>query len=353
MMRDLRNLKVQIKLPPISSKSSAASPLSALARLSKRPEEAKTLREDLSPISTKSLHQTHFSSSPKKRRSHQSSKAKPTFSQFVKVTRPPLSPEDLVLGKCLGRGKLGRVVRAEVGSQEFAVKLVHKSALRYAEAEREALNKLVHPRLVKMHNYTENSEQAFILLDLIQGEDLFHAMRRKRLTRAEISKIAAQVLIALEAIHSGGFVYRDLKPENIMVLPSGDIKLIDFGFAKKLTEDRTFTKVGSPEYMAPEVIMDEGHCKAADWWSYGVLLYEMLCGQTPFRCDSIQDTYNEIVSCNLEFSRNIEPSAKDIIRKLLTRDQDLRLGSLAGGARDLKLHKFFVGVDWESVGAHY
>jgi serine/threonine protein kinase len=99
--------------------------------------------------------------------------------------------------------------------------------------------------------------------------------------------------------------------------------------------------------MAPEVVMKEGHNKAADWWSYGVLLYEMLCGQPPFRGDSVQETYDAILSGRWDFVRNVEPSAKDIIRQLLVRDQQHRLG--ATQTAELKLHKFFDGVDWRSV----
>jgi serine/threonine protein kinase len=279
----------------------------------------------------------------------------------------------LSFGKCIGKGIFGRVFRAEFEGQKYAVKQVGKAGIRFAEAERDALRSLVHKGIVCLYNYTEEEgafvedrwstqgqfyqpdrcrlpmqSSLYLVLELIPGEDLFHSMRRRRLSRGDVVKIGAQVVGVLEYIHSQGFVYRDIKPENIMVLPSGDIKLIDFGFAKLMDKDRTFTTVGSPEYMAPEVILREGHNKAADWWSYGILLYELLCGHPPYRGNSVQETYDEIIRGDLEFSKNIDPSAKDIIRRLLTRDPQQRLGSL--GARDLKQHKFFKGLDWELTG---
>lgn len=342
-----RNLKVQIRLPALKVRSSLASPSSALVMSSKKSIGNKRVSRDISPADVPAFHRTHHSSSPSKRRDFRTKQMhKRVPSDCIKVIRPLLNPTDLVLGKCIGRGKLGRVLRCDLNGQEFAVKLVEKTVLHYAEAERDALMSLVHSHIVALHNYTEDTEKAYLVLELVPGEDLFHAIRRKRLTRTEVSKIGAQVLLALEYIHRQGFVYRDLKPENIMVLPSGEIKLVDFGFSKRLIEDRTYTTVGSPEYMAPEVILKEGHNKAADWWSYGVLLYEMMCGQPPFRGNSIEETYDEIVSGSLEFSRNIEPSAKDIIRRLLMRDQSSRLGGHSEGPGEIKRHKFFAGFDW-------
>jgi serine/threonine-protein kinase len=140
------------------------------------------------------------------------------------------------MGKCIGRGQQGRVMRAEVASQELAVKLVDNSATQFAHTERDALSLLVHPGIVALYNYAEDSNQAYIVLELVPGEDLFHFMRRERLPLGEVRRVAAQVVLALEYIHSSGFIYRDLKPENVMVLPSGAIKLIDFGLAKRMTE---------------------------------------------------------------------------------------------------------------------
>jgi len=315
-----------------------------MAKLSKKSSYLKTVSEDQSPADVGPQQKGNRSTSPTKRQQFRRKPHKRNTSEQIPIAKPPLSPSEIILGKCIGRGKLGRIMRAELGSLTFAVKLVEKSALRYAEAERDALSNLIHARIVNFHNYTEDAEQAYIVLELVPGEDLFHFMRRKRLTRAEVGMVGAQVLMALEYIHSNGYIYRDLKPENIMVLPSGDIKLIDFGFAKLMSTERTFTTLGSPEYMAPEVILKEGHNKGADWWSFGVLLYEMLCGQAPFRGDTVEETYEEIVRGDLEFARNIEPSAKDIIRRLLTRDPENRLGT--AGTQDLKRHKFFANVDW-------
>jgi serine/threonine protein kinase len=293
----------------------------------------------------------HRSLSPSTREAVLVRHPKPDPEDYLDSLKTSLTPDMLSFGKCIGRGKFGRVLHSELEGERVAVKLVEKEIVSCAKAEIKALMSLSHTLIVRLLSCMEDENYTYLVLELVPGEDLFHAMRRKRLSREEVGRIAAQVLVVLEYIHSQGFVYRDLKPENIMILPSGDIKLIDFGFAKQMEAERTFTTVGSAEYMAPEVILRDGHDKGADWWSYGILLYELLCGQLPFHGESVQDTYEEIIGGVLEFSRNIEPSAKDLIRRLLTRDPHLRLGNLLNGALDLKRHKFFKEVEWSRCGS--
>ena len=128
-----------------------------------------------------------------------------------------------------------------------------------------------------------------------------------------------------EYLQSKEIVYRDLKPENIMIQADGYLKLIDFGFAKVIKK-RTYTICGTPEYIAPEILLNEGHGKAVDWWTLGILLYEMLAGYPPFYDDNPLGIYQKIMDGYYEFPPHIEPKARDLIRSFLCADRSLRMG---------------------------
>ncbi len=152
-------------------------------------------------------------------------------------------------------------------------------------------------------------------------------------------------------MHTHGIVYRDIKPDNILIDEDGYLKLADFGMAKMLKDqERAFSLCGTPEYFAPEIITREGHNKAADWWSYGILLYEMLYGISPFYSKDTEKMFDLITKADLKFPQNIKISdnAKDIIQKLLIKNQDLRLGS-EGGFESIKKHSFFKGFDFKAL----
>lgn len=161
---------------------------------------------------------------------------------------------------------------------------------------------------------------------------------------------------AFEYLHARGIIYRDLKPENLLIAENGYMKLTDFGFARKMTErGKTFTFAGTPEYVAPEIVLNRGHDKAADYWTLGIFIYEMLRGKTPFRTDdsSHMKTYTKILGGidNVEFP-NIAHKARNLIEKLCRPIPADRLGMQKSGIKDIKNHRWFLGFDWDKFGKY-
>jgi len=159
---------------------------------------------------------------------------------------------------------------------------------------------------------------------------------------------SAEIVSAIEYLHSLNIVYRDLKPENLLLDNVGHIKITDFGFAK-IVEDRTWTLCGTPEYLAPEIIQSKGHGRGVDWWALGILIYEMMVGYPPFYDENPLGIYEKILAGHAEFPRFVDPTSKSLIRKLLTSDRTKRLGTMRGGAEDVKTHRWFREINWEDV----
>ena len=178
-----------------------------------------------------------------------------------------------------------------------------------------------------------------MLFPYICGGELFSYLRSAgRFNNNATLFYAAEIVSALDYLHSLDVVYRDLKPENLLIDRDGHLKIIDFGFAKRVT-DRTWTLCGTPEYLAPEIIQSKGHNKAVDWWALGILIYEMLAGYPPFFDDNPFGIYEKILSGKIEWPRHIDQIAKDLIKKLLVQDRTKRLGNLKNGSDDVKRHR--------------
>ena len=159
---------------------------------------------------------------------------------------------------------------------------------------------------------------------------------------------AAQVVCMFEYLHSKNIIYRDLKPENILIDKTGYLKLTDFGFAK-ICEGRTYTLCGTPEYLAPEILLNKGHGKPVDWWTFGVLLYEMLAGIDPFNDEDPMLIYQKILKGKVKFPSNFNSNAKSLVKHLLVQDLSKRYGNLKGGVNDIKNHRFFKNMDWNAL----
>lgn len=148
-----------------------------------------------------------------------------------------------------------------------------------------------------------------------------------------------------EYLHSKDIVYRDLKPENIMIADDGYLKLIDYGFAKEVKK-RTYTICGTPEYIAPEILLNKGHSKPVDWWTFGILIYEMHAGHAPFMDDDPMNIYKKIINTKPRYPDGFDSNLKSLVKHLLRRDLSKRFGNLVGGISDIKDHRFFKPINW-------
>lgn len=264
---------------------------------------------------------------------------------------------DFELRETLGTGTFGRVrlCRHIETSRYFAIKILKKyEVIRLKQvdhilSEASILQEIDHPFIVNMLKGFMDSDRLYLLLEYVVGGELFSHLRKAGKFPNDVGKYyAAEVILAFDYLHRKNIIYRDLKPENLLLDSDGNIKITDFGFAKRVT-DTTLTLCGTPEYLAPEIIQSKGHGRAADWWALGILLYEMLVGYPPFFDDEPVKIYERILSGKVLFPRWVDSKAKDLIKGLLQLDQTKRLGSSTQGAREIKEHRYFEGVDWEVV----
>ncbi|KAL1567270.1 Serine/threonine-protein kinase wag1 [Salvia divinorum] len=308
----------------------------------------------------------------------------------------------LKLLRLVGAGNLGRVFLCRLRDYDhanFALKVVDRDSLSskkisHVQTEAQILSSLDHPFLPTLYAHIEVSHYICLLMDYCPNGDL-HALLRKqpynRLSVQAVRFFAAEVLLALEYLHAQGIVYRDLKPENILIREDGHIMLSDFDLCfnseispklesrrqikgdsrryacfsdrqreEKVTEfvaepTTAFSKscVGTHEYLAPELVSGNGHGNGVDWWAFGVLIYELLHGTTPFKGASKESTLRNIASTRGARFHMAEgepgmAEARDLIEKLLVKDPRRRLGC-ARGATDIKRHPFFDGIKWPLI----
>ena len=212
-----------------------------------------------------------------------------------------------------------------------------------------------HQFVLRLFQTFKDAKRLYMLLEFIQGGELFSVLHPAHPPRGvdgvpdHAAKFyGAGVLLALQHLHDKEIAYRDMKPENCLIDKLGYPKLVDFGFAK-IIEGKSFTLCGTPEYLAPELVLGRGHSKAVDYWAFGILLYEMQAGYSPFSDPQGMDQVvicRNIVKGNLTFEKGFNADCRDLVKKLLSRDEQARLGSLKGGTQDIFDHKWFMGFDW-------
>lgn len=182
------------------------------------------------------------------------------------------------------------------------------------------------------------------------GGDMFVHLREMKKFEETLARFyAVQVVLAFEYLHYMGVIYRDLKPENILLDLQGYLKVTDLGFCKKIDNTRTYTLCGTPEYLAPEIILSQGYNKSVDYWALGVLIYEMNAGFAPFYAKDPMRLYEKIVSGKYSYPSHFSKPLKDLISNLLIVDRTKRFGLLKNGVKDIKGHDWFKNVDYDFI----
>ena len=269
-----------------------------------------------------------------------------------------LSLDDLRQKAVLGAGGYGSVnlVEHAATGRVFALKrmskphIVAKRQVDHVNNERRLLAKCDHPFVIEMNGSFQDRDYLYLLLELVLGGELFTYLDdHGPLGEGPARFYAASVCVALEYLQTHHIVYRDLKPENLLLDAKGYVKVVDFGFAKVVYPgERTWTLCGTPEYLAPEIILRKGHDGRADWWSLGVLIVELFTGFTPFASDDHFDIFKKIVKGHVDWAEHRLPTAaQEVVQGLLVAEPAERLGSVEkGGSRALKDSKFFSSMDF-------
>lgn len=196
----------------------------------------------------------------------------------------------------------------------------------------------------------QDDKHIYFLLEVLLGGELFKFLRAETQFPESWSRFfSASVLLAFCDLHERKIAYRDLKPENLVMDSNGFLKLVDFGLAKKVDSGKTWTLCGTPDYLAPEVILNEGHDWAVDYWALGVLIYEMTAGSPPFYADDPMEVYEKILSGHVSIPNHFSRSLADLVKKLLRTYQSKRLGRTKGGTAAIMKHKWFSGFDWNAL----
>jgi len=274
-----------------------------------------------------------------------------------------LKLSDMRIIATLGVGGFGRVelvqIAGDAKNRSFALKQMKKSQIvetrqqQHIMSEKEIMEESDCQFIVKLYKTFKDRKYLYMLMDSCLGGELWTILRdRGNFDDSTTRFYTACVIEAFDYLHSRGIIYRDLKPENLLLDAEGFVKLVDFGFAKKLQVGRkTWTFCGTPEYVAPEVILNKGHDISADYWSLGVLMFELLTGTPPFTGTDPMKTYNIILKGidAIDFPRNITGRARELIKKLCRDNSAERLGYQKGGIRDIQKHKWFDGFNWEGL----
>uniref|UniRef100_A0A665VMD8 Protein kinase C n=1 Tax=Echeneis naucrates TaxID=173247 RepID=A0A665VMD8_ECHNA len=279
----------------------------------------------------------------------------PLYAVPRKENQPKFTIDDFVLHKMLGKGSFGKVFLSELkkSGKFFAVKALKKDVVLMDDdvectmVERRVLSLAwENPFLTHLYCTFQTKENLFFVMEYLNGGDLmFHIQNCHKFDLHRATFYAAEIICGLQFLHGKGIIYRDLKLDNVLLDSEGHIKIADFGMCKENMmgqEMRTSTFCGTPDYIAPEILLGQKYNSSVDWWSFGVLLYEMLIGQSPFHGRDEEELFQSIRTDNPIYPRWLTKDSRDILVKLFVREPEERLGMKG----DIRQHGFFSSTDW-------
>lgn len=268
--------------------------------------------------------------------------------------------DDFEALKVLGKGGYGKVmlVRQKSTGKLYAQKQLKKASMiiraktvEYTKAERQILEDVRHPFIVKLFYAFQDHSKLYLILEYAEGGELWSHLETEKMFSEQVASFyVAELVLALSHLHSQGIIYRDLKPENCLLDREGHLILTDFGISK-VAEDgaecRSFC--GTAEYMCPEMLLEQSYTSAADWWSLGVLLFELCAGHPPFTGNNKKKISDKILKSKLTLPFYMSADAKDLIGKFLKKVPSVRLGAKAGDLARIQSHRFFRKLDWTKL----
>jgi serine/threonine protein kinase len=281
---------------------------------------------------------------------------------------------DFEIDRHVGKGASGRVylVRDKETREELALKVIEKvSVFESADSYRHALDERIvlelatkHPFILDMRFAFQNRERLFLVTEYCGGGDLFEYLNKKSrpMDESKARYVTAEILLAIEHVHKLGAVYRDLKLENVLLDTDGHVRVADFGLSKLLARNAktgeklpplqlTKTFCGTREYVAPEMLSGGLYDTSVDLWAFGILLYEILCGRTPFYSRERNEIYERIEKAPVFYPKDMSEDVQDLLKGLLERDVSKRLGAGKNGIADIKAHPWFAVIDWGDLYA--
>lgn len=281
-----------------------------------------------------------------------------TYPQTTKFDK-----HDFDIRRTLGVGAFGFVKLVQwkhgpPGSENtfYALKCVSKEKIikhkqqEKIKSEENIMKSMIHPFIARCFSVMEDDLGKYFLMEALCGGELCELLYHESQFSEEWSMFySASVLSAFGHMHVHKIAYRDLKPENLVLNDAGFVKIVDFGLAKKITRGQTYTFCGTPDYLAPEVILNEGYDWGVDYWGLGVLIYEMTAGVAPFYAETPMETYEMVISGRVNIPSSFSLQLGDLIKKLLHTSQSKRLGRTVGGATSVMCHSWYSKFDWDAL----
>lgn len=277
---------------------------------------------------------------------------------FLEVGEGKVGLRDFQILKCIGSGGFSKVylVRWKQNGRFYAMKLVDKEFIlkhrkqELIQNERDIMSIINHPFAIQMLFCFEQRNFIVFVLEFCSGGELFYQLKQlKRMSEDQAQFYFTEICLAMLYLHQMGIIYRDIKPENILIDADGHVRIADFGLSKITSPDEyAYSFCGSPEYMAPEMLLKQGHGLQVDHYCLGALLYELVTGLPPFYSKNTQKIYDSILHEPISFPSNLSSEIKDLMSGLLHKDPSQRLG-FRDGVREILQHKWFRRISVSDV----